>query len=143
MLLSNFGKRTAINQARLAEIAVDASLYDAIVTSGEATWQALAERTEPFLRRAREALHSVVALRRSRTSSPCFPTAASAWGPRAVAHHYEQLGGNVGYVGKPHSPIYLVCLEALGHPPHEEVLTIGIRWPTTSRAAPPWNWTQR
>src|SRR5688572_13974381 len=27
---------------------IDASLYDAVVTSGEATWQALAGRTEPF-----------------------------------------------------------------------------------------------
>ena len=27
-------------------------------------------------------------------------------GPGAVAHHYEQLGGAVGYVGKPHRPIY-------------------------------------
>jgi HAD superfamily hydrolase (TIGR01459 family) len=48
VLLSNSGKRTAINRARLAEIGIDGSLYDTIVTSGEATWQALAERTEPF-----------------------------------------------------------------------------------------------
>lgn len=41
-------KRTAINRARRAEIGIDDSLYDAIVTSGEATWQAFAERPEPF-----------------------------------------------------------------------------------------------
>ena len=48
MLLSNSGKRTSINRARLAEIGIDAALYDALVTSGEATWHALAERTLPF-----------------------------------------------------------------------------------------------
>jgi HAD superfamily hydrolase (TIGR01459 family) len=48
VLLSNSGKRTAVNRARLAEIGIDAGLYDAVVTSGEATWQALAGRTEPF-----------------------------------------------------------------------------------------------
>jgi HAD superfamily hydrolase (TIGR01459 family) len=50
VLLSNSGKRTAGNRARLAEIGIDAALYDALVTSGEATWQALAERTEPFFK---------------------------------------------------------------------------------------------
>jgi HAD superfamily hydrolase (TIGR01459 family) len=48
VLLSNSGKRTSVNRARLAEIGIDGALYDALVTSGEATWQALAERTEPF-----------------------------------------------------------------------------------------------
>ena len=48
VLLSNSGKRTSVNRARLAEIGIDAALYDALVTSGEATWQALAERTDPF-----------------------------------------------------------------------------------------------
>src|SRR5690554_3899881 len=48
VLLSNSGKRTGVNRARLAEIGIEPSLYDAVVTSGEATWQALAARTEPF-----------------------------------------------------------------------------------------------
>ena len=48
VLLSNSGKRTAVNRARLAEIGIAESLYDAVVTSGEATWQALAARKDPI-----------------------------------------------------------------------------------------------
>jgi HAD superfamily hydrolase (TIGR01459 family) len=177
VLLSNSGKRTAINRARLAEIGIDASLYDAVVTSGEATWQALAGRTEPFFaaleRRcilwSRYGDRSVVeglplevvervddadflllagveddarledfsahleAAAVRRLPMVCanpdvvavLPDGRFGMGPGALAHHYEQLGGAVGYVGKPHRPIYRVCLEALGHPPGAEVLTVG------------------
>ncbi len=177
VLLSNSGKRTAINRARLAEIGIEESLYDAIVTSGEATWQALAERIEPFfaalgrrcilwsrygdrsvveslalevVERVEDAeflllagvdddarledfsLHIEVAAGRGLPmvcANPdivaVLPDGRFGMGPGAVAHHYEQLGGAVGYVGKPHRPIYQVCLEALGHPPPDEVLTVG------------------
>jgi HAD superfamily hydrolase (TIGR01459 family) len=177
VLLSNSGKRTAINRARLAEIGIDGSLYDAIVTSGEATWQALAERTEPFfaalgrrcilwsrygdrsvveglplevVERIEDAEFLLLAGVEDDARLEDFGTqleAAAArglpmvcanpdivavladgrfgTGPGALAHHYEQQGGAVGYVGKPHHPIYQVCLEALGHPPHAEVLTVG------------------
>jgi HAD superfamily hydrolase (TIGR01459 family) len=54
-----------------------------------------------------------------------LPDGGFGMAPGAVAHHYEQLGGRVGYVGKPHRPIYQACLEALDHPSHEKVLTIG------------------
>ena len=54
-----------------------------------------------------------------------LPDGRFGMGPGAVAHHYEQLGGAVGYVGKPHRPIYQACLEALAHPPPDEVLTVG------------------
>jgi HAD superfamily hydrolase (TIGR01459 family) len=177
VLLSNSGKRTATNRARLAEIGIDESLYDAIVTSGEATWQALAARTEPFFatlgrccilwsrygdRSVIEGLSLEVVERvgdaeflllggveddaRPEDFSAHLEAAAArglpmvcanpdivavlpdgrfGMGPGAVAHHYEQLGGEVGYVGKPHHPIYQVCLEALDDPPHDEVLTVG------------------
>jgi HAD superfamily hydrolase (TIGR01459 family) len=177
VLLSNSGKRTAINRARLAEIGIDPSLYDAVVTSGEATWQALAERTEPFfaalgrrcilwsrygdrsvveglplevVERIEDAEFLLLAGVEDDARLEDFGTqleAAAArglpmvcanpdivavlpdgrfgTGPGALAHHYEQLGGAVGYVGKPHHPIYQVCLEALDHPPHAEVLTVG------------------
>jgi HAD superfamily hydrolase (TIGR01459 family) len=177
VLLSNSGKRTAINQARLAEIGIDASLYDAVVTSGEATWQALAGRTEPFFAAlgrhcvlwSRYGDRSVVeglplevvervedaeflllagveddarldnfgahleAAAARRLPMVCanpdivavLPDGRFGMGPGALAHHYEQQGGEVGYVGKPHRPIYRVCLEALGHPRGAEVLTVG------------------
>lgn len=177
VLLSNSGKRTGVNRARLAEIGIEPSLYDAVVTSGEATWQALAARTEPFFaalgRRcllwSRYGDRSVVdglplevvervedadflllggveddarledfaaaleAAAARRLPMVCanpdvvavLPDGRFGMGPGAVAHHYEQLGGAVGYVGKPHRPIYRSALEALGNPPREEVLAIG------------------
>jgi HAD superfamily hydrolase (TIGR01459 family) len=50
VLLSNSGKRTRINRARLREIGFGEELFDDVVTSGEATWRALADRSEPFFR---------------------------------------------------------------------------------------------
>jgi HAD superfamily hydrolase (TIGR01459 family) len=177
VLLSNSGKRTAINRARLAEIGIGQELYDDVVTSGEATWQALAERTDPFYaglgyrcvlwsrygdRSVVEGLPLQVVGRvddadflllggveddaRLEDFSAALEAAAGrglpmicanpdivavlpdggfGMAPGAVAHHYEQLGGRVGYVGKPHRPIYEVCLGALGDLPHTEVLTVG------------------
>ncbi len=48
VLLSNSGKRTRINVGRLREMSITDDLYDAVVTSGEAAWRALAERSDPF-----------------------------------------------------------------------------------------------
>jgi HAD superfamily hydrolase (TIGR01459 family) len=177
VLLSNSGKRTSVNRARLAEIGIDASLYDALVTSGEATWRALAERTEPFFKALgrRCLLWSRTGDRSAVADLPLdvvdrvddaeflllagvedaarledfgaqleaaaardlpmvcanpdivavLPDGGFGMAPGAVAHHYEQLGGRVRYVGKPHRPIYQACLEALGDVPRAEVLTIG------------------
>jgi HAD superfamily hydrolase (TIGR01459 family) len=177
VLLSNSGKRTAINRARLADIGIAESLYDDVVTSGEATWQALAARTDPFYaglgrrcflwsrdgdRRALDGLPFEVVDRiddadflllggieddaRLEDFSAFLEAAAGrglpmvcanpdivavlpdggfGMAPGALAHHYEQLGGRVGYVGKPHRPIYEVCLGALGDLPHAKVLTVG------------------
>jgi HAD superfamily hydrolase (TIGR01459 family) len=177
VLLSNSGKRTAINRARLVEIGIAESLYDEVVTSGEATWQALAERKDPFYaglgdrcilwsrygdRSVVEGLPLKVVERvedadflllggledaaRPEDFGAALEAAAArglpmvcanpdivavqpnggfGMAPGAVAHHYEQLGGRVGYVGKPHRPIYEACLDALGNPPHAEILAIG------------------
>jgi HAD superfamily hydrolase (TIGR01459 family) len=177
VLLSNSGKRTSVNRARLAEIGIDASLYDALVTSGEATWRALAEPTDPFFQAlgrrcllwSRTGDRSTVAdlpldvvdrvddaeflllagvedaARLEDFGAPLeaaaarglpmvcanpdivavLPDGGFGMAPGAVAHHYEQLGGRVRYVGKPHRPIYQACLEALGDVPRAEVLTIG------------------
>jgi HAD superfamily hydrolase (TIGR01459 family) len=177
VLLSNSGKRTAVNRARLAEIGIAESLYDAVVTSGEATWQALAARKDPFYAGlgarcylwSRDGDRSVVdglplevvegvedadflllggveddarledfgavleAAARRGLPMVCAnpdivavqPNGVFGMAPGAVAHHYEQLGGTVSYVGKPHRPIYEVALQALGNPPHAEVLAVG------------------
>ena len=177
VLLSNSGNRTAVNHARLAEIGIDAALYDALVTSGEATWRALAERTDAFFAKlgrrcilwSRYGDRSIVdglplevveriedaeflllagvendarlehfgaqleAAAERRLPMVCAnpdivavqPDGAFGMAPGALAHHYEQLGGRVGYVGKPHRPIYEACLEALGEVSRAEVLTVG------------------
>ena len=51
VLLSNSGKRAAINRRRLAALGIAPDLYDGLVTSGEATWQALADRSDPVFAR--------------------------------------------------------------------------------------------
>jgi len=43
----------------------------------------------------------------------------------ALAARYEELGGDVLYYGKPHPPIYRMCLSQLGDPPPGRVLAIG------------------
>ena len=177
VLLSNSGKRTWVNRARLKEIGFEDRLFDAVVTSGEATWRALADRTDPFFRdlgrrcilwsrysdrslveqldlelvertadadflllggiedAARlddflEALESAAGRDLPMVCANPDIVAVQANGafgtaPGAIARHYEGLGGRVFYVGKPHRPIYELCLEALGNPPRADVVAIG------------------
>ncbi len=42
-----------------------------------------------------------------------------------MALHYQELGGAVAYVGKPHRPVYDLCLEALAPLSPAAVLAIG------------------
>jgi len=177
VLLSNSGQRAAINRQRLATLGIRPDLYDALVTSGEATWRALAERGDPFLaglgRRcllwARggdrslvegQGLEVVADLGRAdflllggveddarlEQFSDALEQAAArdlpmicanpdvvavqprggfGIAPGAVARQYEELGGRVVYVGKPHRPVYQLCLETLAPLSPGEVLVIG------------------
>jgi HAD superfamily hydrolase (TIGR01459 family) len=50
MLLSNGPRRNHVVQAAMRAMGIADSLYDAILTSGEATWRALCERPDPWLR---------------------------------------------------------------------------------------------
>jgi HAD superfamily hydrolase (TIGR01459 family) len=43
----------------------------------------------------------------------------------SIARLYEELGGVVTYIGKPHAPIYEECLRLLGRPDPSRVLAIG------------------
>jgi HAD superfamily hydrolase (TIGR01459 family) len=54
-----------------------------------------------------------------------FTGTGLAPGPGSIARLYEELGGAVTYVGKPHAPIYEECLSALGNPTPRRVLAIG------------------
>jgi len=43
----------------------------------------------------------------------------------SIARLYEELGGAVTHIGKPHAPIYEECLRLLGRPDPSRVLAIG------------------
>ena len=45
--------------------------------------------------------------------------------PGAFARIYEQLGGEVHFVGKPHAPIYEVCFDVLRGVPRSAIVGIG------------------
>ncbi len=51
LLLSNAPRRSASAQAMLRRLGIADSLYSAILTSGEATWLALRDRTDPWFAR--------------------------------------------------------------------------------------------
>lgn len=176
VLLSNSGKRTAINRRHLEALGIGDDLFDAVVTSGEATWRALADRTDPrfaalgrrcvfwtrdgdrslldgldlepvagvddadFLllagtdddARLEDFVEALGAAAARGLPLVCAnpdvtvvrPGGGLGMAPGAVAGHYQTLGGEVLYVGKPHRPVYELCLATLGLPP-AGVLAIG------------------
>ena len=177
VLLSNSGKRAAFNQERLADMGYHDRLYDAVVTSGEACWQALREKDDP----AFEALGRTcylwarngdgshvdgldievvddaedadflylagvpdyaeidaylpvleVGAKRGLTlicANPdivaIYPNGGRGMAPGGVARRYEEMGGKAIYIGKPHRPVYDLCLKKLGDLPRKEILGIG------------------
>lgn len=177
VLLSNSGKRAAHNGKRLAEMGYDNSLFDAIVTSGEACWQMLSERDHPDFsglgkrcylwarsddRSHVEGLDLEVAERAEDAdflylagvpdyaeidpylpaleigaarkmplicANPdiiaIYPNGGRGMAPGGVAKRYEEMGGKALYVGKPHRPVYELCLKKLGGLPTERILGIG------------------
>lgn len=177
VLLSNSGKRAAHNGKRLREMGYEATLFDAIVTSGEACWQTLHDRTNPeiatFGRRcvlwargedeahvegldlevvqdAKDAdflylagikdyaeLASFVDILEvgAKRGIPLlcanpdviaiYPNGGRGMAPGGIARHYEGLGGKTHYVGKPHRPVYDLCLKKLGDIPRDAILGIG------------------
>jgi HAD superfamily hydrolase (TIGR01459 family) len=177
VLLSNSGRRNAFNRDQLAELGIGPELYDGLVTSGEATWRALAERRAAgFADLGRRCLLWSRGGERGMVEGQALdvvedvadadflllagteedarledftaelegaaardlplicanpdvvvvrPDGSFGMAPGAVARHYESLGGRVALVGKPHRPVYEMCLEALGPLPPGAVLTIG------------------
>ncbi len=177
VLLSNTGKRAAFNRMRLADMGYGPALYDAVVTSGEACWQALKDRRDPeiaaFGRRcylwsrgsdddhleglglkvvtdAEEADFFYLAGVKDHLKIEDFvealdigarrglplicgnpdviaihPNGGRGMAPGGVARHYEKLGGRAIFVGKPHRPVYELCLEKLRGIPKDEIVGIG------------------
>jgi HAD superfamily hydrolase (TIGR01459 family) len=54
-----------------------------------------------------------------------FGVAGLVPAPGALAALYEQLGGTVMFVGKPHAPMFAAALDRLGRPHPERILVIG------------------
>lgn len=176
MLLSNSGKRVADNRARLRVMGFGDSLFDAVVTSGEAAWRLLRDRDEPFYRALgarcllwvqagdrsiaddlglvlvdkvqdadfillagvdlggelidfEPALHEALARDLPMICANPDVVVVAPDGlhmaPGAIARRYASLGGRVAYAGKPHTPIYRLCLEALAPLRREAILAIG------------------
>ena len=50
VVLSNSGRRAALNRRRLVEMGLDVAMFDAVVTSGEAAWGLLRQRAQPGFR---------------------------------------------------------------------------------------------
>lgn len=177
VLLSNSGKRAEENGRRLLEMGFGHHLFDAVVTSGEAAWQALRDRADPafaalggrcylwsrghdrshveglpleVVDNAEDADFLLLAGIEDYAELPPFlpvleigarrglkmvcanpdivaiyPNGGRGMAPGGVARHYERLGGEVVYVGKPHRPVYELCLKELGGLPLDGILGIG------------------
>jgi HAD superfamily hydrolase (TIGR01459 family) len=177
VVLSNSGRRAALNRRRLAEMGLNVAMFDAVVTSGEAAWNLLRHRTQSgfkdlgrrcvlftiggdqavledlgieVVERADDAdflfntgleipprtlddyravLERAVARRLPMVCSNPDRVAPSQGklitAPGTVAAMYEQMGGTVLYVGKPHAPIYGACLDALDGLEASEIVAVG------------------
>ena len=177
VLLSNSGKRAANNKQRLVEMGYHKGLYDEVVTSGEACWQALHDRDTAdfqalgkrcfFWSRGGDQSHvegldlTVVdrpedadflylagvpdyaeidtylpalqsGLKRGAPlicANPdivaIYPNGGRGMAPGGVAKRYEEMGGKALYIGKPHRPVYELCLRLLDGTPRDGILGIG------------------
>lgn len=177
ILLSNSGKRAAHNGQRLKEMGFSEKLFDSIVTSGEACWQTLHDRTDPEIAtfgkrcylwsRGEDDAHvegldievvtnaedadflylagvkdyaelgpfvDVLEIGAKRgipliCANPdiiaIYPNGGRGMAPGGIARHYEGLGGKAIYVGKPHRPVYDLCLKKLDGIPRDSILGIG------------------
>lgn len=166
IILSNSGKRSDQNKEKLKQLGIGPSLYDAIVTSGEVTWQGLKDQSEGYFQNmgkscflmSRGGDRSIVdgldvevvddvtkasfllisgteapeknmvdhyepilkmAVRRRLKAICANPDSRALlgseyfMGPGLIARRYEDFGGVVHYIGKPHKPIYQHCIRLL------------------------------
>ena len=177
VVLSNSGRRAALNRKRLTEMGLNVAMFDAVVTSGEAAWNLLRHRNLPGWRdlgdrcvlftiggdravlddlgievvdgpehadflfntgleippRTLDDYHAILeraVVRKLPMVCSNPDRVAPSHGklitaPGTVAAMYEQMGGSVLYVGKPHPPIYGACLDALDGLQPSEIVAVG------------------
>lgn len=165
IILSNSGKVAELNKERLKKVGIGPSLYDAIVTSGEMTYQGLKaqeegffiglgkkcyiisrggdvsivdgldievvddindadfliisgsdapdksiEDYEPILRKASQKHLKALC---ANPDSKAIIGEAQVMGAGTIARRYQDFGGVVHYIGKPHQPIFQYCIKML------------------------------
>jgi HAD superfamily hydrolase (TIGR01459 family) len=165
IILSNSGKRAAVNKDRLKKLGIGPSLYDEILTSGEMTWQGLDEQTEGFFQNLGKKVFVISrgndttivdgldvevvedpsdadfmiisgsdapektledyepllkkAVRKQITALCANPDSRGVMGNQSImgagtiARRYQDFGGVVHYIGKPHKPIFNECIKKL------------------------------
>ncbi len=165
IILSNSGKVAELNKERLKKIGIGPSLYDAIVTSGEMTYQGLKAQEEgffvglgkkcyiisrggdvsivdgleidvvddindadfliisgsdapnksitdyePVLRKASQKRLKALC---ANPDSKAIIGESQVMGAGTIARRYQDFGGVVHYIGKPHQPIFQYCIKML------------------------------
>lgn len=166
LILSNSGKRAAVNAESMKKLGLGSSHYDMILTSGEMTWQGLRDQDEGFFQGMGEKCFLIsrggdrsiveglpiqvvsdpeeadfllisgcdapeknmvdhyepilrVAVRRRLKAICANPDSRALignnyiMGPGLIARRYEDFGGVVHYIGKPHRPIFQHCIKML------------------------------
>lgn len=177
VLLSNSGRRADFSRLHLADLGFDLDMFEAVVTSGETTFEVVEARDMPPLDRlgkrcyliTRDGDRSVLLgtdtvlvedvedadfILLSGVDSPMLseedyypaleegarrgvlaicsnpdlyaPTDVGlVFAPGLLAVKYEEMGGRVFYVGKPHEPVYRACLRALRAVDRSRIIAIG------------------
>ncbi len=177
LLLSNAPRRVEAIARAMERMGIARALYDELVSSGEAAYQALRRRDDAWLQalgrtcylmgpaRDRGMVEGLDLARVARIEEASFILATGVdWdddglelyepalaagaaqhlpmvcanpdlvvirgGKRvicagALARRYEELGGPVRYFGKPHAPIYWLCLERLGIADRARIVAVG------------------
>jgi HAD superfamily hydrolase (TIGR01459 family) len=120
-LISRDGDRTIVDGLELAIVA-DISDADFILLAG---LDDNAADPEQWRGRLTEAAARRLPMLCANPDLVMFGVTGLVPAPGALAALYQQLGGTVMFVGKPHAPMFAAARERLGYPLPERVLVIG------------------
>ncbi len=110
-LMSRNGDQSLINGLDRVEVVSDIDDADFLLIGGsDAPSKTLVDYYEPILKKAiRRRLKAVCANPDNRIVTP----EGLMIGPGMIARRYEDFGGVVSYIGKPHKPIFHHCIKLL------------------------------
>lgn len=99
---------TGLNDIALVDDITEADFL--LIGGSDAPKKTLVDHYEPILKEAiRRRLKAICANPDNRMVTP----EGLAFGPGMIARRYEDFGGVVGYIGKPHKPIFNHCIKLL------------------------------